>query len=394
MELTNTQILLQYFVQGLPFGALVALIAVGYTMVYGIIQLVNFAHGEVFMFGAYIFLTLITDLDLPGETSDNLFWGQALAVILAITWATTLNVFLPQRLRGSGRAALALGLGGAAGASMYPVLCQPVPFLLAYPLAVLHTATIGVTMDRAAYRPLRRAPRLTALITAIGVSFFLLNLAQGIWEARPRTLPSDAVPRLLQSPATVTEPLGWAETVRTTGRIPITSWLDTSVRDVVIVCVCLAAMLALRLLIMRSRIGKAMRACSQDKTTARLVGINVDYVVAVTFATGAAMAALAAPLYILKGNFLAHNMGYIVGVLAFASAVLGGIGNIPGALLGGFLIGTVTTMAPSLSRLDGPGWLTSLDLTPWSYSVAYVVMIAIIIFRPTGLLGRASATRA
>jgi branched-chain amino acid transport system permease protein len=269
-----------------------------------------------------------------------------------------------------------------------------VPFFLAYPLAVLHTAALGVTIDRAAYKPLRRAPRLTALITAIGVSFFLLNLAQGIWQARPRTFPTESVPRLLAGPTSTEATLTWWETIEQTGRIPLTAWLDTSVRDVVIVAVCLAAMLGLRLLILRSRIGKAMRACSLDKTTARLVGINVDYVVAVTFAVGAGMAAIAAPLYVLKGNFLMHNMGYIVGVLAFASAVLGGIGNIPGALLGGFVIGIVTTMAPALSRLDGPAWITSINLTPWSYSVAYFVMIAIIIFRPTGLLGKSAAARA
>jgi branched-chain amino acid transport system permease protein len=398
VELSNSQILTQYFVSGLPFGALVALIAVGYTMVYGIIQLVNFAHGEIFMFAAYFILTLL----LPFE-GQQIIWAQASSVILMITWTLTLGVFLPRRVRGWMRRVLALGIGCAIGLAMFPVFKAEVSFWLAYPLAIVHTASLGVTIDRVAYRPLRSAPRLTALITAIGVSFFLFNLAQGIWEARPRPFPREAFPegsflRLMRGPVPSDQDMGWLETVWRTGRIPITDWLDTNIRDAVILLVCLTAMLLLHFLIFRTRVGKAMRACSQDKTTSRLVGIDVDHTVAVTFAVGSAMAAIAAPLYVLRGPDLLPTMGYIVGLLAFASAVLGGIGNIPGALIGGFLIGVVTSMAPCYGQLGWPAWYPSwlgdLDLTQWGYGVAYAIMILVIIFRPSGILGRATATRA
>ncbi len=389
MELSNLQILTQYFVASVPYGAIIALIAVGYTMVYGIIQLVNFAHGEIFMFAAYFILTMIAPLE-----GGAIFWAQASAVILTITWTTTLFVFLPQRLRGLTRWGASLVGGAVIGGAMFPVFVAEVPFLLACPLAVIHTATMGVTMDRAAYLPLRTAPRLTALITAIGVSFFLLNLSQGIWEARPRPFPEESVPALLRGPRVADHEMAWFEQVRETGRIPLAPWLDTNVRDVVIVIICVIAMVALELMIHRTRIGKAMRACSQDKITSRLVGINVNCVVAVTFAIGSAMAAVAAPLYVLRGPDLLPTMGYIVGLLAFASAVLGGIGNIPGALLGGFLIGVVTNMAPCVSQLNGPEWLAAVDLSQWGYGVAYAVMIGVIIFRPTGLLGKSAATRA
>jgi branched-chain amino acid transport system permease protein len=399
VELSNFQILTQYFVSGVPFGALVALIAVGYTMVYGIIQLVNFAHGEIFMFAAYFVLTLL----LPAS-GESLFWAQSASVILMVTWSMSLNVFLPLGIQGWPRRIIALIGGVAVGAAMYPVFCSAVPFWLAYPLAIVHTATLGVTIDRVAYLPLREAPRLTALITAIGVSFFLFNLAQGIWEARPRPLPEAAFPEgsvthlLLGPSGSEGMGLSWWQTVVQTGRIPITGWLDTNVRDVLILLICIATMAGLQWLIHRTRVGKAMRACSMDKTTSRLVGINVDYVVAVTFAVGSAMAAIAAPLYVLRGPDLLPTMGYIVGLLAFASAVLGGIGNIPGALIGGFMIGTITSMAPCHSQLHWPAWMPTwwveMDLTQWGYGIAYGIMILVIIFRPSGILGKATATRA
>jgi branched-chain amino acid transport system permease protein len=291
----------QQLVNGFTLGLIYALIAVGYTMVYGVIELINFAHGEIYMLGAFLTLSLIS-LGLP----------------------------LPLAVLG----------------------------------AMLATAGLGVLLDIIAYRPLRQAPRLAALITAIGMSIFLQNLAMIIWGSRPLPFPKHALPAFFDSPA-----LTFADVTIT--------WMQMS-----IYVVALGLMVALNLIITKTRVGTAMRALAQNQTAAALMGINVNRVISFTFALGSGMGAVAGIMVSMYYNTMSPTMGYLAGVKAFAAAVLGGIGSVPGAMLGGVVLGIAETL--------GAGYISS----PYRDGVAYAVMILVIIFRPSGLLGRAVVEKA
>ncbi len=294
---------LEQIMNGLVLGGIYALIAVGYTMVYGIIQLINFAHGEIFMFGAYFAFTLVTFLNVP-------FW-------------------------------------------------------IALPMSMILCAVLGMIIDVIAYRPLRNASRLSALITAIGMSIGLQNLAQLIWKADQRTIKSDLLPSFFLSQNAINLPGGAA--------LPF--------RDLFIILLALALMVGLNRLIHLTKVGKAMRACAQNKVASNLMGINTNQVILITFAIGSALGAVAGVMVGLR-EVIEPMMGYYKGVAAFAAAVLGGIGNITGAMLGGILIG--------LAEALGAGYIDS------SYRVAfaYIIMIAVILIRPSGLLGKSTRTRA
>ena len=294
---------LEQIMNGLVLGGIYALIAVGYTMVYGIIQLINFAHGEIFMFGAYFAFTLVTFLNVP-------FW-------------------------------------------------------IALPMSMILCAVLGMVIDVIAYRPLRNASRLSALITAIGMSIGLQNLAQLIWKADQRTIKSDLLPSFFLSQNAINLPGGAA--------LPF--------RDLFIILLALALMVGLNRLIHLTKVGKAMRACAQNKVASNLMGINTNQVILITFAIGSALGAVAGVMVGLR-EVIEPMMGYYKGVAAFAAAVLGGIGNITGAMLGGILIG--------LAEALGAGYIDS------SYRVAfaYIIMIAVILIRPSGLLGKSTRTRA
>jgi branched-chain amino acid transport system permease protein len=294
--------LLEQLINGLVLGGIYALIAVGYTMVYGIIQLINFAHGEIFMFGAYFAFTCVTLLRLS-------FW-------------------------------------------------------LALPISMLLCAVMGVLIDRIAYRPLRNAPRLSALITAIGVSLVLQNLARMIWRAELRKFPPETRPSFLVA-NTITLPGG----------------AQLSFLDVFIILLAVGLMLGLNRMIALTKIGKAMRACAQNKVAANLMGINTNRVIAVTFASGSALGAVAGVMVGLR-EVIEPTMGYYKGVSAFAAAVLGGIGNMTGAMLGGIVLG--------IAEVLGAGYISS----EYRVAIAYIIMILVIIFRPSGLLGKSTATRA
>lgn len=285
--------LAQHLVNGLTLGGIYALVAVGFTMVYGVLKLLNFAHKQVLTWGAYLALTLI-------------LWG--------------------------------------------------VPFYLACLLSMLGAAAMGVAIDFVGYRPLREAPRLAALITAIGINMFLENVARLIWGAMPRTFPRDAVPAWFFE-MVITEP------VRVNG-------LQVFVWVVVIVSV-----VALWFIVNHTRMGKAMRAVSQDMPTASLMGININRVVSFTFALGSFLGAAAG---ILMGLMFVVSppMGFLPGIKAFAACVLGGIGSVWGAVLGGLIIGVAESL--------GAGYLHA----GYRHGIAYAVMILIIIFRPAGLLRR------
>ncbi|MFP4088032.1 MAG: branched-chain amino acid ABC transporter permease [Desulfobacteraceae bacterium] len=287
---------LQQLVNGITLGGVYALIAVGYTMVYGVIQLINFAHGEIYMLGAFLAYTMVTVLGLP--------------------------------------------------------------FFAAFALTLVICAVFGILLDLIAYRPLRNAPRLAALITAIGMSIFLQNLALMIWGSQIKAYPREVLPPVFSKAAWIF------------GEVSL-SWLQVFILSVTVVF-----MILLHLIIHKTRIGTAMRAVSQDKTTSALMGIGVNRVISFTFAIGSAMGGMAGILVGLYYNAIFPTMGYIAGIKAFAAAVLGGIGSVPGAMLGGGVLG--------IAEVIGAGYISS----EYRDGISYAVMIAVILFKPSGLIGR------
>ena len=295
----------QQLINGLVLGSIYALIALGYTMVYGVLKLINFAHSEIFAAGAF------------------------------------------------------------AGYFARKLLHAPWP--LAMLIAMVVTALLGVTIERFAYRPLRRAPRLAALITAIGVSLFLQNLGVLTLGASPRGYPPSVAPHTFAWPQ---QHLG----------VTLTN------QQVIIFALTVGVWLVLRLVVQHTRLGRAMRAVSHDKEAAQLMGINVDHVISATFALGSAFGAVAGIMYGAYYNTIDPLMGYIPGIKAFVAAVLGGIGNITGAMLGGLLMGLVETLVSSQTlHLPGGAVLVGSTLRD---AVAFAILIAVLLVRPTGIMGR------
>jgi branched-chain amino acid transport system permease protein len=301
---------LQQLVNGAVLGATYGLIALGYTMVYGVIQLINFAHGEIFMVGAFAGVSMY-------------------------------RYVLPESVQGN------------------PFVVLPTVMLAAIVVSVI-TALI---MERLAYRPLRNAPRLAPLITAIGVSIFLQELVRVFYPGGKSQI---SFPRIIEGPNIE---LGGVAVART---------------SLFLVVMAIVLMLALQTFIRTSRTGKAMRATSQDPDTARLMGIDTDRIIVITFAIGAVLAAMAGVMQGMRFIQIDFRIGFLAGLKAFTAAVLGGIGNITGAMLGGFLLGVVEVMATQYLPL-GSGYK---DV--W----AFVVLIAVLVFRPAGLLGERVAARA
>ena len=305
-------VLLQQLVNGLILGSLYALVALGYTMVYGILELINFAHGEIVMLGAMVSVTV-------------------------------------------------LGLLVAAGVPL------PLALALALAAAVLVCVATGVLVERVAYRPLRNAPRLAPLITAIGVSIVLQNLAMIIWGRQYLSFPPVLAPQVYE-------------------------WHGATVSNVQLLIVAVAALTmgALLLLVQRTRLGRAMRATAQHREVAGLMGVDVNRVIAATFAVGSALAAVAGLLITAYYGIAHYTMGFLLGLKAFSAAVLGGIGNIPGALLGGLLLGVIESLgAGYIGDLTG-GFLGS----HYQDIFAFFILILVLIFRPSGLLGERVADRA
>jgi branched-chain amino acid transport system permease protein len=296
------QTFLQYALIGLANGALFALVALGYTMVYGIIELINFAHGDVFMLGAFLALALIGVMGLE-EAGPAMLW---------------------------------LGIGALL--VVVPIFC----------------AALNVTIDRLVYKPLRSAPKLAPLVSAIGVSFVLMNVGLLWGGAADRHFP-DLVPN--------------------DNLLGNTAAISFTYKDLMVVGVTVPIMIALTVFVRGTKLGKAMRATAQNPTAAQLMGINVDRVISVTFALGGALAGAAAVIYGLYINTVSYQMGFQNGLYAFTAAVLGGIGNIPGAVLGGLVIG--------LARSFGSGYVGER----WTSALVFVILIAILVFRPAGLLG-------
>jgi branched-chain amino acid transport system permease protein len=289
--------LLQQLVNGLSLGSIYALIALGYTMVYGVLRLINFAHGDVYMVGAYA------------------------------------GYYLSHKLQGK-----------------EPSLISAILVMLG---AMAACALLGVVIERFAYRPVRRAPRLTLLIMAIGVSLFIENAGQLVFGPDPKFFPSLA-PRM---------------DVHVAG-MRITS------EQITVIVVSFLLMIGLRFFILRTRTGKAMRAVSYNLDTAKLMGISTDRIIAVTFALGSALAAAGGVLIGMQIPKIDPLMGIMYGLKAFVAAVLGGIGNVPGAVIGGLLIGTSEVMVV--------GYLSST----YRDAIAFGILILVLLIRPQGILGR------
>ena len=305
-------ILLQQILNGLVLGSVYALIALGYTMVYGILQLINFAHGEVLMVGAMVAAWLVPMLLAAGVPAP-------LALLLVV--------------------------------------------LAAVPVCMV----LSVAIERIAYRPLRNAPRLAPLITAIGVSIVLQTVAMMIWKPNPIVFP-DLLP---------TEP------------VPIFGAI-LAPKQILILVVAATMMAGLMLLVNRSRLGRAMRATAENPRIASLMGVNANQVIAATFAIGAALAAVAGVLVALNYSIVHFSMGFIPGLKAFTAAVLGGIGNIAGAVLGGLLLGIIESLgAGYIGDLTG-GFLGS----HYQDIFAFAVLILVLLLRPSGIMGERVADRA
>jgi len=304
---------------GLAQGSLYALIALGYTMVYGILRMINFAHGEVFMAGAFT------------------------------------SYFVAEPLFESGW-----------------LSAHPVPSIaLVLAAGALTSLVVAVLLERIAYRPLRRAPRLVPLITAIGASLFLQYTFSGLYGSGVKTYPD--VPALAGTWQLVPASLGgWA-------LVPITI-LKT---QAVVIVAAVVFMTSLYLFVQRTRTGQAMRAVSEDKDTAALMGIDVDAIIVRTFVIGGSLAGAAGVLFALLNKQVQFFMGFYPGLKAFTAAVLGGIGNIPGAMLGGLFLGVFESLGPNLI-LEGLGIPAPYQLKD---AIAFTMLVLVLIFRPTGILG-------
>jgi branched-chain amino acid transport system permease protein len=315
------EILLQQIINGLVLGSMYALVALGYAMVYGIINLINFAHGDVLMVGAMVALSTISVL-------HNHFPGLG-------------NI-----------PTLIIGLIVAAA------VC----------------AVVGYVIERAAYRPLRRAPRLAPLITAIGVSILLETLAMMIWSRNP--LP---FPQLLS-----TDPIN----VITAGENNPGAVI--SMTEIVIIAVAFLVMGGLLLLVHKTKLGRAMRAIAENPNVASLMGVNPNFVISATFMIGSALAALAGVMIASEYGNVHFYMGFIPGMKAFTAAVLGGIGNLGGAMVGGVVLGLIEQL--------GAGYIGNLTGGVFGSNYqdvfAFIVLIIVLVFRPSGLLGERVADRA
>ena len=282
-------------INGLQVGSIYALIALGYTMVYGIVKLINFAHGDILMVGAYVSFVLV---------------GKGMPLPMAII------------------------------------------------ISMITCVVLGITIDYLAYRPLRNSPRISALITAIGVSFLLESLALLIFKAEPKLIKADKIPSYLSS-----EPVNFG-------------FVSVSKLTIFIIVITLSCMFILNYFIKHTKLGKATRAVSQDTNAAKLMGINVNVTIAITFAIGSALGSLGGILYALMYPRIEPYMGVLPGLKAFIAAVFGGIGSIPGAMVGGILLGVI--------EIFSKAYISSQVAD----AIVFAVLIIVLLVKPSGLFGK------
>ncbi|HIS00495.1 MAG TPA: branched-chain amino acid ABC transporter permease [Candidatus Excrementavichristensenella intestinipullorum] len=297
------QLFLQNLIGGLQMGSIYALIALGYTMVYGIVRLINFAHGDVMMVGAYA-----------------IYWFMSLGAVSALAETHPL-------------------LAGLGGVLFSVILC----------------VALGVLMDRVAYKPLRKAPRISALITAIGISLALQITAQLLFGSGQLAFPT-IIPKI---------------TLFKVGRKPV------YLLEVLTLVISMILMVGLQFFVKNTRTGKAMRAVSEDQGAAQLMGVNVNNTISITFAIGCGLAAVGAMFYAQKVVYIKPLLGSLPGLKAFVAAVLGGIGSIPGAVLGGFMIGIAETFMKYYA-------------SEYVDAMVFGILILVLLFKPSGLLGKKS----
>lgn len=295
---------LDQFINGLTLGAVYGLIAIGYTMVYGIIGMINFAHGELFMIGAFI----------------------SLIVLLLL--------------------------------AQFGIASVPIAILVTLILTAVFTALWGYVIERIAYRPLRGAMRLAPLISAIGMSILLQSFVQLVQGAGQKSLAPLITGHIV---------LGDLDGVH----------VQVAIVRIVIIAVTIILMTAFSLMVARTSLGRAQRACEQDRKMAQLLGINVDRVISLTFVSGAALAAVAGLLYTVYYGSIDFFIGFLAGLKAFTAAVLGGIGSLPGAMLGGILIGLIEVFWAGYANAE------------YKDVAVFAILVLVLLFRPTGLLGRA-----
>jgi len=375
-------------VNGLVLGGVYALVALGYTLVYGILFMINFAHGEVLVLGTYggwFALMYVTDLGggvfeagaatiatvlmplfiailfLPLETlAARRSGGKTAGPETSSTWLMTL-FSLPIRLIVGGLVGYGLVLAlGAYAPHIHLVLITVIALLFVVAVGMITSMLTAITVERIAYRPLRTAPRLTPLISAIGMSFFLQQTMLNIFGPLQRFYRR---PTLIDG--TFDIKLG------DLGTIPVTK------TGLVIVIVSIVLMIVLYLFVQRSKTGRAMRAVAEDKSTAALMGVDVDQVIVVTFAIGALLAGAAGVMMGFHNLSFNFRTGFIPGLKAFTAAVLGGIGNIPGAMFGGFFLGLVEALGPTMLGIP----------TEYKDVIAFGLLVMVLIFRPTGIFG-------
>jgi branched-chain amino acid transport system permease protein len=290
-------IFFQQLINGISLGSLYGLVAIGYTMVYGILRLINFAHGDLLMFAAYV--------------------------------------------------------------AIYSIALFSLPWYISFPLAILATGLMGILLDRAAYKPLRNAPRISLLISAIGASFLLENLAVVFIGGVPKAFPR---PPLFD-------------------KVIVFMGLHVQVLTIYTPLVTLILLFGLLYIVFKTKVGKAMRAASKDFETTRLMGINLDRIIAVTFLLGSSLAAAGGIMWAMKYPQVNPFMGIFPGIKAFVAAVLGGIGNIVGAVIGGFVLGLGEILIVALVP----------ELAQYRDAFAFVILILVLLFRPTGIMGEPMA---
>lgn len=314
--MSETELLFQQLLTGLSNGLIIALIALGYTMVYGIVELINFAHGDLFMLGAFLALTMIGVFGFdPGMPLGQLLWVTPLLMIISGIFCGGLNV----------------------------------------------------SIDRLAYRPLRNAPRLAPLVSAIGVSFILLNVGL-FWGGLPM--------EVFNMGRAAASPKDFPALIDSTNLLGSESALLYSTKDLMVLCITVPLMILLSLWVKYSRTGRAMRAVAQDPFASQLMGIDVDSIISKTFFVGGFLGGVASVMYALFNNTVFFQMGFRVGIDAFSAAVLGGIGSLPGAVLGGILIGLIRSCSDQYIQAQ------------WTNTIVFAVLILFLIFRPQGLLGQ------
>ena len=353
-------------------GSLYALIALGYTLVYGIIRLINFAHGEIFMVGAFASYFLFSGAPYP------LPWALFAAALSSAGFMYALNLW-----RGKlGDPVVLVGGAVALVGLTVALAATTINWVAALILSMLITGVVGILLDRIAYRPLRGAPRISLLITAIAMSFFLQN-AGLLFFTRNQTpyRPDTSLPEALQFNLLGNQVASWTQFLQfQVGG----SQVFSSAMVLLILGVTLVLVVALTLFVNRTRLGKAMRATAQDPEVAQMMGINVNRVIATTFFLGSALAAAGGVLWGLNFGSLVQPavFGSLPGLKAFAAAVIGGIGSLPGAVIGGLLLGFLENFVPTLFA-DLP----ELNITQYKDTFAFVLLIIILLLRPSGIVG-------